>query len=170
MKFPYTCKEVELLKCAHCGHRQNSSDLGDCEECSHDALVLVKRFTLNEEQIEALEQLANAYEGINEAWSDEWDGNEEIGRLLPHMDVYEAALGLYDVVKDRKDVMEGHSFYCRSCKMNKEVMLKPSDVAKWRNGALAQVAFPYLKPAERELLISNTCGDCWTKLFGSKKE
>ena len=28
-----------------------------------------------------------------------------------------------------------------------------------------QDIFPYLTPAERELLISHTCDECWTKMF-----
>ena len=28
-----------------------------------------------------------------------------------------------------------------------------------------QDIFPYLTPAERELLISNTCNECWQKMF-----
>ena len=28
-----------------------------------------------------------------------------------------------------------------------------------------QDIFPYLTPAERELLISNTCKECWDKMF-----
>lgn len=28
-----------------------------------------------------------------------------------------------------------------------------------------QDIFPYLTPAERELLISHTCNECWNKMF-----
>lgn len=39
------------------------------------------------------------------------------------------------------------------------------DLARWRDGILAQDAMLYLSPADRELLcISNVCGDCWTLL------
>jgi hypothetical protein len=30
---------------------------------------------------------------------------------------------------------------------------------------LIQNILPYLTPAERELLISGTCGDCWEKMW-----
>lgn len=33
-------------------------------------------------------------------------------------------------------------------------------------GKLAQEAFPYLAPDEREMIISGTHPECWEKLFG----
>ena len=34
------------------------------------------------------------------------------------------------------------------------------------NNKLAQDCFPELSPAERELLISGTCNQCWEDLYG----
>lgn len=33
-----------------------------------------------------------------------------------------------------------------------------------------QDIFPYLSPAERELLISRTCEECWNKMFAIEDE
>ena len=41
------------------------------------------------------------------------------------------------------------------------VTVLEDDYINWQNGALAQVAFPYLTADERELLISGICPDCW---------
>ena len=32
-------------------------------------------------------------------------------------------------------------------------------------GEFAQDCFPYLTAGQRELMISNTCDDCWNKFF-----
>ncbi len=60
---------------------------------------------------------------------------------------------------------------CRPCSMcgEAEVMnLNEEHVAKWRSGAYAQDAFPYLLPSEREMLISGTHPECWERLFGNE--
>lgn len=33
-----------------------------------------------------------------------------------------------------------------------------------------QAIFPYLSPADREMLISGMCAECWDKLFGDFDE
>ncbi len=43
--------------------------------------------------------------------------------------------------------------------------IDPEDFYRFQNGTYAQVAFPYLSAAERELLISHTCDACFTKMF-----
>jgi len=43
--------------------------------------------------------------------------------------------------------------------------LDPADVRKWQTGTLIQYAMPYLSAAERELLISGTCDECFQKLI-----
>jgi len=37
----------------------------------------------------------------------------------------------------------------------------PDDFEDWQNGKLAQVAFPYLAPNQREILISEICPSCF---------
>jgi len=58
---------------------------------------------------------------------------------------------------------------CRKCS---EVLLVPvyfEDVEAWRGGKLIQDAMPYLSADERELLISETCGPCFDKMFGDEQ-
>lgn len=41
------------------------------------------------------------------------------------------------------------------------------DYIDWKDGkGYIQDLLPYLSAAQRELLISNTCDDCWGGLFG----
>lgn len=54
---------------------------------------------------------------------------------------------------------------CRICKINFELMVNENDFRDWQAGTLIQRAMPYLSPAERELLITSTCGDCFDKMF-----
>ena len=54
---------------------------------------------------------------------------------------------------------------CKSCGKTESMLVNPSDVADWQRGEYIQDAMPYLSPAERELLISGTCGDCFDRMF-----
>lgn len=56
---------------------------------------------------------------------------------------------------------------CTVCKEPKYILAHDKDIQSFLEGAHAQQVLPYLSPADRELLISGTCGDCWTKLFGN---
>jgi len=63
---------------------------------------------------------------------------------------------------------------CVVCGKVVALRVDPEDSERWRSGgALIQDAFvdstgvPYLDAAERELLISGTCGDCWKLLCPS---
>ena len=56
--------------------------------------------------------------------------------------------------------------HCRICGENKELKVNQVDYASWQSGTLIQRAFPYLSADDRELLISQTCGSCWDKMFG----
>ena len=63
--------------------------------------------------------------------------------------------------------METVSIQCRSCGETKQVVVDPQDMKKWKEeGAFIQDALPYLSPADRELLISATCGECFDNMFG----
>jgi len=53
---------------------------------------------------------------------------------------------------------------CVVCGKVVALRVDPEDVERWHNGTLVQDAFPYLDAAERELLISGTCGECWSAL------
>ena len=56
---------------------------------------------------------------------------------------------------------------CRMCGKVHSLMVGVEDYLMFDmpNRPHIQDIFPYLTPAERELLISGTCGECWAKLF-----
>lgn len=59
---------------------------------------------------------------------------------------------------------------CPLCKRNSVVDLDEAGLSKYRAGALVQDAFPNLKPAERELLITGFCPTCWEKMVGTYED
>lgn len=54
---------------------------------------------------------------------------------------------------------------CIFCQEETSVEFKWVDYLDWQSGELIQNAMPYLSAAERELLISSTCGDCFDDMF-----
>ena len=55
---------------------------------------------------------------------------------------------------------------CSVCFKSYIIMVNSQDLYDYVHcGKLAQNAFPYLSPAERELIISQTCGPCFDNLF-----
>lgn len=55
---------------------------------------------------------------------------------------------------------------CRMCGSSYAIIYNREDMLDWLSGEkFVQDAMPYLSNAERELLISETCGDCFNKLF-----
>jgi hypothetical protein len=40
----------------------------------------------------------------------------------------------------------------------------------WQSGEYIQDALPMLNAGEREMLISQTCNDCWADLFGEPED
>jgi len=60
---------------------------------------------------------------------------------------------------------------CHHCKVKHVISVETSDWKKWLTGHyFTQDVFPYLSGAERELLISGYCGDCWNLLFPEPEE
>jgi hypothetical protein len=59
---------------------------------------------------------------------------------------------------------------CTMCDEETQITVVERDLTRWRKGELLQVAMPYLTPNEREMLISGTCEQCWTKLFGADED
>lgn len=56
---------------------------------------------------------------------------------------------------------------CVQCGQEFSVYLSPKDMHDWLAGSgYIQDLMPYLSPAERELLISGTCGPCFDSMFG----
>ena len=58
---------------------------------------------------------------------------------------------------------------CRVCKKEYTLRVRFEDYIKFDspNRPHIQDIFPYLTSAERELLISQTCDECWQKMFAS---
>ncbi|MBR5199692.1 MAG: hypothetical protein IKW20_07695 [Bacteroidales bacterium] len=56
---------------------------------------------------------------------------------------------------------------CNHCKREFVLMVRVEDyfLFDMPNRPHIQDIFPYLTPAERELLISHTCQECWDKMF-----
>lgn len=59
---------------------------------------------------------------------------------------------------------------CRFCGTTHTMTVCIDDYFDWQNGERIQDAMPYLTPAERELLISQTCQTCWDKMFADIKD
>lgn len=57
---------------------------------------------------------------------------------------------------------------CMACGTDVGIKVLTADLQAWEDGALAQDCFPYLSPDMRELLISQTCPNCWDSMFGSE--
>lgn len=58
------------------------------------------------------------------------------------------------------------TFDCKHCTRTFVILYSLSDMVKWLSGFGAiQDIMPYLSANERELMISNTCGDCFDKLY-----
>ena len=59
---------------------------------------------------------------------------------------------------------------CPFCGRTTGIEVKEEDYVRWQMGALAQEAFPYLSPSEREVLISGMCFRCQDSIFGADDE
>ena len=59
---------------------------------------------------------------------------------------------------------------CRLCGAVSDIPVEIQGFIAWRTGELIQDALPDLTPAERELLISNTCDECWKQMFPDEDE
>lgn len=55
---------------------------------------------------------------------------------------------------------------CWNCKRVFTIECDSGDYDAWKDGELIQESLHYLSADDRELLISNTCGECWDKMFG----
>ena len=65
--------------------------------------------------------------------------------------------------RDRQLVAE-----CIHCGTEHILWVIEQDFLDWTSGVgYIQDKLPYLSADERELLISGTCGACWTRMFGS---
>lgn len=57
---------------------------------------------------------------------------------------------------------------CRMCRKTHPLKVRVEDYLTFDSPDRPHIQdiFPYLTPAERELLISGTCEECWNKMFG----
>ena len=55
---------------------------------------------------------------------------------------------------------------CKHCGIVYQIIANEDDMLKWVSGSgYIQDVMGYLSPAERELLISGICDNCWNILF-----
>ena len=61
---------------------------------------------------------------------------------------------------------------CRMCGNTKAIYVTEESWEEYNspNRRLVQEIFSYLSAEDRELLISNTCNECWNKMFSFEEE
>lgn len=60
---------------------------------------------------------------------------------------------------------------CRICEKLNSIFCNKQDYEKFKNGTgYIQDILHYLSADQRELLISQTCGECFDKMFSSEEE
>jgi len=60
---------------------------------------------------------------------------------------------------------------CKHCGVTYQILANRNDIDSWMDGnGYIQDVLGYLSAAERELLISGTCDNCWKNMFGSDDE
>ena len=69
-------------------------------------------------------------------------------------------------MNDIKERNETVTIICHQCQTKTEIKANASDLNDWCDGKLIQDACPYLNATERELLISQTCSNCFDGMFG----
>jgi len=68
----------------------------------------------------------------------------------------------------KKDVFD---VTCVHCGITYQLIANAKDVQAWKNNeGYIQDLLAYLSPAEREMLISGTCGTCWQQIWGVDDE
>ena len=61
------------------------------------------------------------------------------------------------------------SVVCPLCHSMSTIKVVDKDYEDWKNGKLAQHAFPYLTIEEREALITHICFTCQDKLYDNQE-
>jgi len=55
---------------------------------------------------------------------------------------------------------------CKHCGITYQILADRDDLDSWMSGkGYVQDILAYLSPAEREMLISGTCDNCWNQMF-----
>ena len=54
---------------------------------------------------------------------------------------------------------------CPYCGKETPITVDEKEYLKWQSGELIQNAMPLLTPAEREMLITGICQECWDEMY-----
>ena len=54
---------------------------------------------------------------------------------------------------------------CNHCDYEENLSVSECDYIAWHNGKYIQDSFPFITAGQRDLMLSNTCDDCWQKFF-----
>jgi hypothetical protein len=71
---------------------------------------------------------------------------------------------------NNKDRMLPVRVTCRSCSGTFEFEIPEKGLREWQSGTLIQKALPSLSAPERELLISQTCDECFSRLWADPSD
>jgi hypothetical protein len=69
------------------------------------------------------------------------------------------------MVSDRESKKLSVSVTCQWCNMPHYIEVFAEEWAKYEAGAHVQDAFPDMDREIREMFISQTCNECWKKIF-----
>lgn len=75
------------------------------------------------------------------------------------------------MIAHNRDKQAKVNITCKLCGKLYTIEVGMVDYFEWKSGMMyIQDALHYLTAAERELLISATCGSCWNKLYPNDEE
>jgi len=66
--------------------------------------------------------------------------------------------------------MQGVRIKCGDCGKEFTFNVGSADLLAWHEGKHIQDAMPYLTASQRELLISQTCDDCFARMYTTFEE
>lgn len=58
---------------------------------------------------------------------------------------------------------------CNNCRKEVTLRVQIKDFFDWKKGKSIALAFDYLSPNEREILISGICSECFDEIFKEMK-
>lgn len=54
---------------------------------------------------------------------------------------------------------------CKGCGHTENISVTAAQLAAWKSGCLIQKAFPNLNASQREMIMTQTCSECWDSMF-----
>ena len=66
-----------------------------------------------------------------------------------------------DINLDNKEI----KVLCIICKTEHSFIVKHIDYIDWCQGKLTWLAFPYLSPKDRDMLVNHVCSKCLAKIY-----